>query len=287
MNSSCRCTIIKQGAGRDAELIITCTSKRFSDNFHDVHPISRLILQTLKSHVNSFFDHGTTFLFLCTRLVLDHLGQDVKLMTWSMETCLLWIQDFFQESKMQVDPNDITSMLAIVKNILAGNNLIDLSQVEYISIKVIEAFLKSTAKHFTGSLRKSPVKICHVISDEIDCIMNTRVINDLIMDIPIAPETRSTLPLLKKLDYINILIYQTSLDLFQTREVCDSNVGGVTIESSICTEQEAMDYYLNLIQIYRSLNINVVASQKIIHQHVKFLLVKNVSHKHFVILLSL
>ncbi len=263
-----------------------------ADNTHVQHPISRLIMQTLKSHHNSVFDHGNTFLTLCTQLVFDHLEHDPVLTATILEFCIEWSDEFFTNCpcRLHFDSTNVSEQVRIAKSVLSANYLLGLKDEEstHLAIKVFEAFIKGLPPQTSRLASKKPiVKFATLVSDETDIVMRSKVLNSIIMDIPIAPETKMMLENFTQ-DDVNIIVYESALEyeaMFQVFKKSDqvySNVPGVSIEFVTDKEENkekkesAKEFYARVLQEYLRHDVRIVASQKTIHQNVKYLLARNV-----------
>jgi hypothetical protein len=284
--------LIKKGIGRDADFEITCMSRFYIEDMSFTHEIAKILVQTLKAHLNTFHDHGYTFLFLCTQIVLQCQQQkksySTELIQWGIDIVIQYVEEFFEKfhARFSVDSSNARMLIAIVDSILTSNQLINLTSLEkqHLSIQIVKAFLRTIPDQTVNIKLASAtnVRFISIVDPESD-VTDSNLVDGIILDMSLPKELTHLIGS-TELHSVNIVLYDISLQLSSVDKEDESKETPIVyigsnnnVQTKQTTQRNTIQQFEKLIIEYKRLDVRVVASQKVIDPYFKFLLAENVS----------
>ncbi|CAH2255478.1 usick-Kaufman Bardet-Biedl syndromes chaperonin [Pelobates cultripes] len=239
------------------------------------HPVLKLLVASVRSHISCFSDCGLFAANLCCSLTDRFLDLNISphtivAITRSLlATCIDYVNSEHCGCKMAADFSSSTFLLRLTGSVLSSKPacMLTYREADFISTLLVKAFLL-TIPNETGSSVK--LGKCVFVPVEGLSVTESSIVPGLLIKMHELSWNRSV-------DFngspIKLALFSVSL----SGDFCDTGEGTVELLSGVNTERAMLDHLFMLAKQLVEDHVNCVVCQKVIHPSVKqYLKEKNV-----------
>ncbi|XP_029449384.1 McKusick-Kaufman/Bardet-Biedl syndromes putative chaperonin [Rhinatrema bivittatum] len=256
--------------GMGGKVCTTSQSSALLDGFSVSHPVLKILVASVRTHVSRFSDCGLFSAILCCNLIEKfqrtalESSTVIKISRHILSLCSSYLKSEECNCRVAVDFDSCKALLSLVRTILTSKPacMLTVKEADYVSMLLLKTFLL-TVPNETG--KNVILGQSVIVPIEGQKVTDSTVFPGLLIEIPefqlrrIFPVTRLS-P-----STIQMALFSISL----SGELSDTGQGMVIIQSGVSPEQAVLEQLILLGEQMVKDQVGIVVCQKVIHPSLK------------------
>ncbi|KAM4772645.1 molecular chaperone MKKS [Rhinophrynus dorsalis] len=251
-------------------VLTTSQSSALLSSFSVSHPVTKLLIASIRNHISRFTDCGLFSANLCCNLVERFLTLNVspntiiKTSRSLLNMCISYLRSDECSCKMALDFNSSKPLLCLARSVVSSKPACMLTnkEADYVSTLIVKAFLYTVPNEMGSSIVLGKSVFVPVEGHN---VMESTVESGLLIELPKFSWSRAVPSTGLPSTNIKMALFSVSL----SGEFCDTGEGTVNMLKGVDPEIVTLEQLLILGKTLVDDHVNFLVCQKVIHPSLK------------------